>query len=157
MRGVMLAVAVLAAPALGPAADNAPVLGSKAVSWEEIEAARAPGKRGSQIFRHPTATLDELEMHVTTLPAGLEAHPPHQHPDEEIIVVKEGTVDALVGGETRRLGPGSVIFQAANQPHTLRNVGDSPAVYHVIRWNSPGMLKRKGAPAGGAPSPSSRD
>ena len=68
------------------------------------------------------------------------AHAAHKHPDEELIIIKEGTVEALVNGETHRLGPGSVIFQAANQMHTLRNVGDTPAVYHVIRWNSPGML-----------------
>jgi hypothetical protein len=36
-----------------------------------------------------------------------------------------------------------VIFQAANQMHGTKNVGDVPAVYHVIRWNSPGMLKAR--------------
>jgi XRE family transcriptional regulator, regulator of sulfur utilization len=52
-------------------------------------------------------------------------------------------VEALVNGETKRVGPGSVIFQASNQMHTVRNVGDVPAVYHVMRWNSPGMLKAR--------------
>jgi hypothetical protein len=36
-----------------------------------------------------------------------------------------------------------VIFQAANQPHSIKNVGDTPATYHVIKWNSPGMLQKK--------------
>ena len=53
-----------------------------------------------------------------------------------------GTVESLVNGEQRRVGPGSVIFQASNQMHGIRNVGDGPATYHVIRWNSPGMLKK---------------
>ncbi len=48
-----------------------------------------------------------------------------------------------MNGETKRVGPGSVIFQAANQMHGMRNVGDVPAVYHVMRWNSPGMLKAR--------------
>jgi hypothetical protein len=26
-----------------------------------------------------------------------------------------------------------------------KNVGDTPATYHVIKWNSPGMLKKKEA------------
>ena len=56
---------------------------------------------------------------------------------------KVETVESLVNGETRRLGPGSVVFQAANQLHGLRNVGDTPATYFVIRWNSPGMLKAR--------------
>ena len=36
-----------------------------------------------------------------------------------------------------------MIFQAANQMHGMKNVGDVPAVYHVMRWNSPGMLKAR--------------
>ncbi|HEU0092112.1 MAG TPA: cupin domain-containing protein, partial [Vicinamibacteria bacterium] len=99
--------------------------------------------RARQVFKNPTATLDELELHVTTLPPGQSPHPPHKHPDEEIVIIKEGTVEALVNGETKRVGPGSVIFQAANQMHGMRNVGDVPAVYHVMRWNSPGMLKAR--------------
>jgi quercetin dioxygenase-like cupin family protein len=121
-----------------------PVLGPAAMSWEEIEA--APGKGTSHpIFKSPTATLDELEMHVTHLAPGKAPHPPHKHVDEELVIIKEGTLEALVGGKTRKLGPGSVIFQASNQMHGVRNVGDGPAVYHVIRWNSPGMLKARAA------------
>ena len=50
--------------------------------------------------------------------------------------VREGTVESLVNGQQRRVGPGSVIFQASNQEHGIKNVGETPAVYHVIRWNS---------------------
>jgi XRE family transcriptional regulator, regulator of sulfur utilization len=123
---------------------QAPAMGSIAVTWEEIMA-KGTGGRAHPVFQAPTATLDELEMHVTILPPHTASHPPHQHPDEEIIVIREGTLDAMVNGTTRRVGPGSVIFEASNQPHGLTNVGDTPASYHVIRWSSPGMLKAKDA------------
>jgi quercetin dioxygenase-like cupin family protein len=71
------------------------------------------------------------------------AHPPHQHPEEELLIIKEGTVESLVNGEWKRVGAGSVIFQASNGMHTIKNVGDTPATYHVFKWNSPGMLKAK--------------
>lgn len=118
---------------------------STAFDWNTIEA--RPTKAGfvRRFFQGPTQTLDELECHVTTLNPGQSPHPPHQHPDEELVVVKEGTVESLLNGETRRLGPGSVIFQASNQMHSIRNVGREPATYHVIKWNSPGMLKKKAA------------
>jgi XRE family transcriptional regulator, regulator of sulfur utilization len=148
MRRVLLALLAgigIGLAASAPGHPAAAVLGSTAVSWDEIQA-RPSGTgvtKAKQVFKDPTATLDELEMHVSTLPAGQSPHAAHKHPDEEIIVIKEGTVEALVNGEKKRVGPGSVIFQAANQMHTLQNVGTTPAVYHVIRWNSPGMLKAR--------------
>ena len=41
-----------------------------------------------------------------------------------------------------RVGPGSVIFNASNEMHAIRNVGNGPATYHVINWHSPGMKKK---------------
>jgi len=146
LLALVVGIAIGAAAIPGRAAP--PVMGSRAVSWEEIQAMPA-GKGITQarhVFKDPTATLDELELHVSTLPPGQSPHPPHKHPDEEIVIIKEGTVEAMVGGQTRRVGPGSVIFQASNQMHGMRNVGDVPAVYHVIRWNSPGMLKARPSP-----------
>ena len=130
----------LAAPAARDA--EGPVLRSKAVAWEEIVAA-GNGRR-SQVFDQRTATLDVLELHVTTVPPRQSSHAPHKHDDEEIVIVKEGTVEISIEGRASRLGPGSVAFLASNEMHGLTNVGDTPAVYHVIRWTSPG---RKAAPA----------
>ena len=98
------------------------------------------------VVQQPTATLDELEIHITTLNPGESPHPPHQHPDEELVIIKEGTVESLVNGQLQRVGPGSIIFQAANQMHSIRNVGSGPATYHVIKWNSPGMLVKRSDP-----------
>ena len=45
-------------------------------------------------------------------------------------------MEALVNGDWKRVGPGSVIFFASNQLHGLRNVGTVPAVYHVINFKT---------------------
>jgi XRE family transcriptional regulator, regulator of sulfur utilization len=145
----LLAGVAVGALASAPGHSAPSVLGSTAISWEEIQA--LPSGTGitkaKQVFKAPTATLDELELHVSTLPVGQAPHAPHKHPDEELIIIKEGTVEVMVGGVTKRVGPGSVILQASNQMHAMRNVGDVPAVYHVIRWNSPGMLEKNKAKA----------
>ena len=117
-------------------ADKTPVMGSAVFEWNSIPA--KPTEVGSvrSFFKARTATLDELEMHVTTLQPGKASHPPHQHPNEELIIVMQGTVETLSNGEWKRVGPGSVIFNASNQLHGLRNVGTGEAIYHVINWKS---------------------
>jgi XRE family transcriptional regulator, regulator of sulfur utilization len=140
VQASIVAMALVGAPA--PAQE--PVLGSVAITWEEIQA-RPGGGRARQVLRQPTATLDELEMHVTWLPAGQSSHAPHTHPNEEVIIIREGTLDAFQNGKTTRVGPGAILFMASNQPHNVTNVGDTTAVYHVINWSSPGMLKKRAA------------
>jgi mannose-6-phosphate isomerase-like protein (cupin superfamily) len=141
LTAILATLAALTIVAL--AHPEPPIMGSSVFDWNAIEV--KPTKTGAvrNFFQAPTATLDELECHVTTLNPGESPHPPHKHADEELIIVKEGTVEALVNGQMKRVGPGSVIFQASNQMHSIRNVGQGPATYHVIRWNSPGMLKGK--------------
>jgi len=121
---------------------QAPVMGSRIFLWEAFKVEKTKVGERRDVVRQPTATLDELEMHITTLNAGQESHPPHQHPAEELIIIKEGTLESFVNGEYKRVGPGSIVFQASNQPHNIRNVGTTPATYHVVQWQSPGMLKK---------------
>jgi quercetin dioxygenase-like cupin family protein len=112
------------------------VLPSTLFEWSTLTP--QPNRTGEvrRVVQKPTATLDELEIHITTLRPGEASHPPHQHLNEEILIVKEGTVEALVNGELKRGGPGSLIFQASNQLHNIKNVGTAPATYHVINWKS---------------------
>ncbi|WP_210520931.1 cupin domain-containing protein [Hymenobacter terricola] len=111
-------------------------LPSSAFEWNSLTATPTKVGEKRQVCDSPTETLDNLEIHVTTLNPGEFAHPPHQHPDEELTIVREGTVEALVNGEMKRLGPGSVIFQAPNRLHSLRNVGTTRVVYHVVKWRT---------------------
>ena len=137
--GVTLVV-TLGVPLVGPlgatAFAGAGLMGSRAFDWNAVQVSQDGSKSVRHFFAAPTATLEELEVHVTTLPAGAMSHAPHKHPNEELVIVKEGTVEVLVDGQLQRVGPGSVIFNASNQLHSLRNVGNSAATYHVINWKS---------------------
>ena len=137
-RDVAVALgAVLVTCAVGAVAQTGPAkLGPTVFDWARMDVKKTDVGAIRNLVRQPTATLDELEMHVTTLNPGLASHPPHTHPNEELVIVREGTVEVLNGGTWKRLGPGSVIFNASNSPHALRNVGDTPATYHVINWKT---------------------
>src|SRR5262245_57046865 len=87
---ILTMCATLAVVTLGQSQN--PLMGSSIFDWNTIEA--KPTKVGStrRFFQAPTATLDELECHVTTLNPGETPHPPHKHPDEEVVIVKEVVV-----------------------------------------------------------------
>jgi XRE family transcriptional regulator, regulator of sulfur utilization len=121
---------------VGLAAQQAAQLPSSAWDWATFPVRETKVGSSRQVVRAPTTTLDELEIHITTLNPGQISHPPHQHPNEELLIIKEGTVEALVNGEWKRVGVGSVIFQASNQLHTIRNAGEGPATYHVVNWKA---------------------
>jgi len=124
------------------AASDSKVMGSVALDWNEVPIQQEEVRAVRQFFRAPTVTLNELELHVTTLPAGATSHAPHKHPNEELVIIKEGTVEVLVDGKMKRVGPGAVVFNGSNEMHSLLNVGDGPATYHVINWTTAATPKR---------------
>ena len=115
-----------------------PVQESALFDWGSISVKPTEVGQYRQFMRSRTATLDELEIHATTLNPGQTSHAPHQHRNEELVILASGKLEAMSNGNVRQLGPGSVIFNASNQLHSVRNIGDVPATYHVINWTSPG-------------------
>ena len=124
------------------AQSPAKLMRSSVFDWEKIPVKETKTGASRDFFRAPTATLDQLECHVTTVNAGQASHAAHSHPEEELIIVKEGVLEATQNGEAKRAGAGSIIFEASNELHGLRNAGDKPATYYVIKWYSPGSLKK---------------
>jgi quercetin dioxygenase-like cupin family protein len=117
------------------------VLGWAVYDWNSIPVVRTDVGESRQFLRAPTATLDQLEVHATTLETGKQSHPPHKHANEEVIIVDQGTVEAFGEGKWTRVGPGSVIFNAANTLHAIRNAGSGPATYHVVSFVTPATKK----------------
>jgi XRE family transcriptional regulator, regulator of sulfur utilization len=140
-----MATALIGAGAAWSAAALADVkpaqLGPAVFEWNALTAKKTDVGQLRDVVRAPTATLDELEMHITTLNPGLSSHPPHQHPNEELVIIREGEVEVLSDGVWKRAGPGSIVFNASNSPHALRNVGAGPTTYHVINWKTPATPK----------------
>jgi XRE family transcriptional regulator, regulator of sulfur utilization len=116
---------------------KATTLPSGVFNWNAIAMQTTKSGERRQFFRSPTATLDELEVHVTTLNPGQEPHPPHRHPHEEMMFVKEGTLEAHVEGQTIAMPTGSALFIAPMDLHNVKNVGDTKATYFVVTWKTP--------------------
>ncbi len=115
-----------------------PVIKSAVFDVNKIEAQTAKYGSKRQLFDGRTAMLAMLECHISTVNPGDATHPPRPQVDEELVIVKEGTVETQVDGQPQRVGPGSVIFAASGDPHGVKNIGDTPAIYYVIRWTVAG-------------------
>lgn len=115
--------------------DTGKVLGPTVFHWDEMQAKKTATGEVRSLYKGPTATVDQLEMHVSTLNPGLESHPPHRHVNEELIILREGQCETLSDGKWIKVEAGSVVFNASNSLHGFRNIGTSPAVYHVINWS----------------------
>jgi len=129
-------LAVFVTLALVAVADQTPVLHSAVFDWGAMVATPTDVGSMRSVYRGPTPTLDELEMHITTLNPGVASHPPHHHPNEELVLIKEGNVETLSQGKWVKAGPGSIIFNASNEEHSLKNSGTTPATYFVVNWKT---------------------
>jgi uncharacterized cupin superfamily protein len=85
----------------------------------------------------PTATLDKLHCHITTLNPGEVSGPPRLHLQEEVTIVKEGTLVAVSDGHEEIAPAGSVIFFQSHAVTQLRNPYKVPVTYTVIYYLTP--------------------
>src|SRR6187402_3237321 len=81
------------------AQESGGVLDSTAWKWQDMQAKKTDVGELRSVVRQPTRTLDELEMHITTLNPRTASQPPPTHPNEEMVIVKEGTLQAHVNGK----------------------------------------------------------
>jgi mannose-6-phosphate isomerase-like protein (cupin superfamily) len=83
-------------------------------------------------FEGPTAQLKSMTAGSLLLKPGQEPHPPHQHPEEEFMIVTEGTGQILVGGKMHQVGPGCMMYSEANQLHGVKNTGSVPLLFYYL-------------------------
>lgn len=135
-------ILALASAVTAPAQSNKTnAMTSQALEWNSLEVKTNANGSSRKIFDGPTASLDNLECHASTLNPGATNHVILKRPNDEIIIVKEGTIEAYVGDKWVRLGPGSVIFNAAGVDQSMRNPGAVPATYHVVTFRPPAAKK----------------
>jgi mannose-6-phosphate isomerase-like protein (cupin superfamily) len=129
-----VAAGVAAAGMAAAQSNRKPVMHSCVFNWANLKV--TPTKQGERrsVFDAPTPALADLECHITTLNPGESPHPPHQHPEEELMIIKEGTLAAFQGDQTNIVTAGGIIFEASNEFHGLRNVGTNPATYFVLKF-----------------------
>jgi XRE family transcriptional regulator, regulator of sulfur utilization len=121
------------------AAQSAPagMLGSRVFDYTKIPVKKTAIGETRQVVSAPARTLNNLEIHITTLNPGQQSHPPHTHPNEELILLRSGTLEGFVHGAWVPMPNGSILLNASMDPHAVRNPSQTePAQYFVVNWTS---------------------
>jgi mannose-6-phosphate isomerase-like protein (cupin superfamily) len=92
---------------------------------------------GCRVFTHyngPTDELSGLCAGMCVLDPGSTPHPPHQHPEEEFMIVASGTGEIFCDGKTTHVGPGAIMYCAGNVWHGITNTGKLPLTFYWSKW-----------------------
>jgi mannose-6-phosphate isomerase-like protein (cupin superfamily) len=134
---------------------EAPMITTRA-NTVELPLAEDPVKRWRiyRQFRGPTRTFESMSCHISVLSAGHVPHPPHIHPEEELLIVLDGEVEIALAThpddqDTRklRLRPGQLSYYPSTQHHTIYNPGTAPVTYLMFKWRAGDAGSRDPLPA----------
>src|SRR5579871_1028028 len=118
------------------AADNSveklPVMKTKSYLYNDLPVATNGKNKQRRCFTAKTHTGFKMESHMSDIAPGEVNHPPHQHLREEMMLVREGTMELTIAGTPYRLGPGDVGVIGSNEIHNAKNVGTSRALYFIV-------------------------
>jgi len=129
LPAALLPAAMLPAlPAAGAAVPNAVLDPGKATLRRE------PFGDLRIYFDGSTDQLRTLQAGSLRLKPGQSPHPPHQHPEEEILLVTEGQGEISLDGATTRAGPGAMMYCAAGRLHGIVNTGQTPLTFFFSKW-----------------------
>ena len=128
-RDLSLLLPILAAAKAGAQGG---VLQSKTYSFDQLPVHAGGGNQTRPVLDGETHAGVRIELHETELPPGGAPHPPHHHVHEEMILIREGSMEVTIAGRSARLGPGSVAYVASNEEHGWHNAGSGRAHYFVL-------------------------
>ena len=103
-------------------------------------------KRGwgpKPLFSGPTKALLALSCHASSLVPDYSPHPPHAHPEEELLLMLSGELALFVPDEKNSqkitlvcVKPLQVLFYPAGFAHTIKTISAEPANYLMLKWHN---------------------
>ena len=84
----------------------------------------------------PTDQLKAMTFGSLQLKPGMSPHPPHEHPEEEIMIITEGTGEISVEGKVTKVAPGTSMYCAGGKLHGIVNTGKTPLLFYYFKWKA---------------------
>lgn len=76
---------------------------------------------------------------MAVIKPGVEIHPPHEHSDEEFLLVTQGSGEWSVKGNVFKANTGDMLYAAPWDEHGVKNTGDVDLIFVVFKWHSKGI------------------
>ncbi len=87
-------------------------------------------------FEGPTDQIKSMTAGSLLLKPGMTPHEPHHHPEEEFMVITEGTGEISIEGKILKVAPGAMMYCAAGKLHGIVNTGKSPLLFYFYKWKA---------------------
>jgi quercetin dioxygenase-like cupin family protein len=109
------------------------------VHREEAIPTRGEWGEWLRYFRGETHGTKDMVVLAVNLKPGQAPHPPHRHAEEEFMILAEGTGTWHLDGKELPARKGDVVYAAPWTVHGLKNTGDAPLTYYLVKWNNKGV------------------
>lgn len=147
----MLSVLITAAQSSNTSSTPDAPVQSDVYVWKNLPVEKKPTSERRQILNGSGPVLTNLEIHATTIDPGTAPHAPHHHEEEELFIIKEGSLTLTINGKSQVLGAGSVAIAMPGEEHGILNTGKTKATYYVIKYKSRDSVQHQRAlTAGGS-------
>ena len=131
-RGWALLAPALAAASGVAAATDRKLLAAATYKFEELPVKASGENRSRDVFDGVTHAGLQVDIHETELAPGGAPHAAHRHVHEEIVLLREGTLEITIEGKVSQIAPGGVVYVASNELHGWKNAGAARAHYFVF-------------------------
>ena len=96
---------------------------------------------GCRVFVHYNGPTDQMKVMCTgmvVLDPGATPHEPHRHPEEEFLIIADGTGEIECDGKVTQVGPGAIMYCAGDVLHGIVNTGKVPLTFYWSKWMAKG-------------------
>src|ERR1700736_5134308 len=81
-------------------------------------------------YTGPTDQVQSMTAGSLRLKPGMSPPRPHQHPEDKVMVITEGSGEITVDGKKTSVAPGSMMYCAAGTLHGIVNTGSGPLLFY---------------------------
>lgn len=131
-RDLLKALAVLAPLASASAAT----LPETTLSAAQAKLSKEPFGEHRVYFEGSTGQLKAMTAGSVRLNPGASPHPPHQHDEEEFLLVTEGAGEISIDGKVTRVAAGAMMYCGAKRVHGIANTGRTPMTFFYSKWKA---------------------